>query len=87
MLVASQFITDPSGNILVTKTYDHEEHAQGVRDIKDSTKGWTKDRTMRLSFSIPPSEYVHWQETVGQGCWEDPDFLKFYRANSPQYCL
>jgi len=87
MLVASKFLCDPSGNILVTKTYDHEEHAKDVNTIRKATDGWTPDRTMRLSFSIPPSEYYKWQDEIGEGCWQDPDFLKFYKAHAPQFAI
>ena len=88
VLKAQSLITSPSGDILLTIREDHEQVCKDINTIKEATNGWTEDRGMKLSMSIPVQEYQHWADKLGSECWEDNNFLKFWKANTNgRYCL
>ena len=81
-------ITSPSGEVLLTVREDHQDVCQAVTDLKGTTEGWTPERTMKLSMKVPAQEYHHWGTELGYECWDNNDFLKFWKANTNgRYCI
>ena len=88
VLRTQSLIMSPDGEVLLTIREDHEELCQAVDEIKNTTNGWSPDRTMKLTASVPAQEYHHWGELLGYECWEHNDFLKFWNANTKgRYCI
>jgi hypothetical protein len=87
LLTRTNFIESPDGGIMMTIEQDQTGVAQAVSTMKEEKKGWSEDRTMKMSYSIPMQEYVEWQEKLGQGCWEDDDFLKWWGKANPHFAL
>lgn len=85
ILTRQNFIQDANGNILLTIEQDQTDIAKSVGIIKEETKGWSTDRTMKMSFSVPAQEYYEWGEKLGFECWEQDDFLKFYAKRRPEF--
>ena len=81
-------ITSPNGDVLLTVSEDHQAVCDAIDDARAETKGWTKDRTMKLSMSVPAQEYHEWGNKLGYECWEQNDFLKFWKARTQgKYCI
>lgn len=86
--VGQKLICSPNGEVLLTVVEDHEEVCKEVHNAKMTTKGWTKDRTMKLSMSIPMQEYIRWKDELGDDCWEDNSFRKWHKAHTKgRYCI
>jgi len=73
--------------MLLTIKEDSTSVEVANKNVRETTKGWTEDRTMKKMMSIPPNEYYHWIDKVGEGCWDDTGFLKFYKNHRPEFCI
>jgi len=88
ILKAQNLLTSPNGDVLLTVREDHQDVCQAVTDIRNESDGWTPDRTMKLAMSIPAQEYHEWGQKLGYECWEENDFLKFWKARTQgKYCI
>jgi len=87
VLTRNNFIEGADGSILLSIEQDQTDIAQAVQGARDSSKGWTADRTMKMSYSIPAHEYHEWGRKLGYECWQDDDFLKFFSKHAPQFAL
>lgn len=87
MIVAQNLLIDAEGNYLFSVTEDQSEVVSAASEIRNTTKGWTPERTMKLMLKVPPQEYAEWANRLGPECWSDPDFLKFYRKHRPEFVV
>ena len=87
ILTRSHLLEDAAGNILLTIKQDQTSVANAVDTIKNETKGWTDERTMKMAFSIPAQEYHEWGNKLGYECWQDDDFLSFYKNHRPEFAI
>jgi hypothetical protein len=87
MYIQKSLITDADGNYVFSVKADGTETASIVTAERETTKGWTEERTMKKMVSVPPYVYYEWADKLGAECWNDKEFLKFFRAHSPHYCI
>lgn len=87
MLVRDNFIVTPEGDVVISKTIDSQDVVDDVDELRQTTQGWSEDRSQKLLMSVPVHEYHYWKDQVGEDCWEDPDFLKFFKSRRPEFCL
>lgn len=81
MYKKQNLICSPSGEILLTIKEDHQDLCDDLQELRDTTEGWTPERTMKMTMSIPTQEYHFWADKMGTyDCWEDDDFLKYWNV-------
>ena len=78
MYQKQKIVTSLNGDVILSVTEDQEDVAQAMTNVRESTKGWTPERTMKLMLSIPVQEYYHWEAELGQGIWNENDFRKWW---------
>ena len=87
MYVKHNLIEDAGGNFVFSVVQDNTEHAKATQQEKAETGGWTEERTMKKMVSVPPYVYQEYSNLYGAECWQSKDFLKWFKAHRPEYCL
>jgi len=87
MYIKHDLIQDLDGNFVFSVVQDNTEHAKAVQHEKDTTGGWTEERTMKKMVSVPPHVFQHYSDLYGPECWQSKDFLKFFKEHRPEYCI
>ena len=85
MYVKKNLIEDANGNFVFSVVEDNTEHAKGVTQEREATGGWTAERTMKKMLSVPPYVYMTFVDKLGPECWQDPEFLKFFKKTYPHF--
>jgi len=87
MIIQKKLITDQDGNIMFTALEDNEGLARLVYGARQTTKGWTKDRTKKLILSVPPYVYYKYVDELGAECWQDKTFLREFARLRPEFAI
>lgn len=71
MLKKQKFNMDKYGNYAIENTFDISETLNYVNSIRQLTKGWTEEKTIKLKCSIPACMY-----------YNEPLLIEFQKYNS-----
>jgi len=82
--VREDMICGPEGEVTYSVLEDYTEQAQFNHTEKETTDGWTNDRTMRQALRVPARLYYLWERRL-PGCWKDKNFIKSFAMEHPEY--
>ena len=84
VLVQEKFIMTPDGAINMSFTEDHTAEAKATAQQRETTGGWSEDRSIRVRLRIPHRLYHDATQKYGAECWRDNDFLKYISRKFPE---
>jgi hypothetical protein len=84
-IVDQSFVVGAGGEIVMSITEKTDEYARSAGIIKDETDGYSADRTRRMTVSVPPRMYNHWERLAGKGCWSDKNFVRSFIREHPEF--